>query len=114
MRARLTRSDGIPLPSPQEEAPLSDGEPTTPGHGFSIVTSTGITLRVRGFPYIRRRRSNANPVTGLASVFIEAPEVAQQRMTLPSVFNDQCAKMNMPYNGNVVGLNSTSNFKGEP
>ena len=53
-------------------------------------------------------------MTGLASVFIEAPEVAQQRMTLPSVFNEQCAKMNMPYTGNVVGLNSTSNFKGEP
>ncbi|GHJ88753.1 hypothetical protein NliqN6_5155 [Naganishia liquefaciens] len=51
---------------------------------------------------------------GLASVFIEAPDVAQQRMTLPSVLNEQCAKMNMPYSGNVVGFNSTSNFKGEP
>ena len=34
--------------------------------------------------------------------------------SVPSVFNEQCAKMNMPYTGNVVGLNSTSNFKGEP
>jgi iron transport multicopper oxidase len=53
-------------------------------------------------------------LTGLASVFIEAPDVLQQRMTLPAVFTEQCAKMNTPHTGNVVGFNSTTNFKGEP
>ncbi|KAJ9102848.1 hypothetical protein QFC19_004576 [Naganishia cerealis] len=42
------------------------------------------------------------------------PGGTQQRMTIPPVFNEQCAKMNMPYTGNVVGLNSTKNFEGEP
>jgi hypothetical protein len=76
----------------------------------------GITLRV-GTSIARMETpclSLAFPCVGLASVFIEAPDYAQQRMTLPSVFNEQCAKMNMPYSGNVVGLNSTTNFKGEP
>lgn len=51
---------------------------------------------------------------GLSNVFIEAPDVLQQRMTLPPIFTEQCAKMNTPTTGNVVGFNSTSNFKGEP
>jgi iron transport multicopper oxidase len=63
---------------------------------------------------VKQTETDIGVSIGLASVFIEAPDVAQQRMTLPPVFNEQCAKMNMPYTGNVVGFNSTSNFKGEP
>ncbi|KZT59090.1 multicopper oxidase [Calocera cornea HHB12733] len=51
---------------------------------------------------------------GLAAIFIEAPLQAQQKLKVPQAMLDQCAAQNIPYTGNVVGLNSTTDFAGEP
>ncbi|KAI7905432.1 multicopper oxidase-domain-containing protein [Cokeromyces recurvatus] len=40
--------------------------------------------------------------TGLAATFIEAPDVAQQRMKLPQAFKDICTTGNNPYRGNAA------------
>ncbi|EIW71885.1 multi-copper oxidase, partial [Tremella mesenterica DSM 1558] len=58
--------------------------------------------------------------SGLAAVFIEAPEAFQGNVpgvantTIPQVFYDQCKYFDLPTSGNVVGKFSTSDFKGEP
>lgn len=52
--------------------------------------------------------------SGLAAVFIEAPEVMQKNLTVPQFMLDQCASMNVPTSGNVVGKMSKTDFKGEP
>ncbi|KAG1143448.1 hypothetical protein G6F37_001552 [Rhizopus arrhizus] len=41
--------------------------------------------------------------SGLAAVFVEAPAVAQQRMTLPQSFKDTCTASGMPWSGNAAG-----------
>ena len=51
--------------------------------------------------------------SGLAVVMIEAPEQFQQS-PIPQQIYDQCDFWKMPTSGNVVGLNSTSDFKGQP
>ncbi|KAG2222226.1 hypothetical protein INT45_010639 [Circinella minor] len=51
--------------------------------------------------------------SGLAVTFIEAPEVAQQRMTLPQAFNDICEAGNIPTNGNGAGKEGLD-LKGAP
>ncbi|KAF8315333.1 Cupredoxin [Clavulina sp. PMI_390] len=52
--------------------------------------------------------------SGLAVVFIEAPEQAQSKLTLPQSLIDQCAAQNIATSGNVVGKNSTTDFSGQP
>ena len=53
--------------------------------------------------------------SGLAAVFIEAPEVFQKNASLvPQEMLDQCKHWNTPTSGNVVGLDSTTDFKGQP
>lgn len=52
--------------------------------------------------------------SGLAAVFVEAPEVLQANNTIPQVMYDQCTKMGQKSTGNVVGLNSTTDFSGQP
>ncbi|EJU03865.1 ferroxidase [Dacryopinax primogenitus] len=51
---------------------------------------------------------------GLAAVFIEAPLQAQANLQVPQSFLDSCTAQNIPYTGNIVGLNSTTDFDGEP
>ncbi|CAO3681147.1 unnamed protein product [Rhizopus stolonifer] len=41
--------------------------------------------------------------SGLAATFVEAPDVAQQRMTLPESFKDTCTASGMNWNGNAAG-----------
>lgn len=36
---------------------------------------------------------------GLAVVFVEAPDEAQQILTIPQVMKDQCATLGIPYTG---------------
>jgi hypothetical protein len=52
--------------------------------------------------------------SGLAVVFIEAPERLQQTSQAPQVIYDQCEYWGKPTSGNVVGKNSTTDFKGQP
>jgi iron transport multicopper oxidase len=53
--------------------------------------------------------------SGLAAVFVEAPEVFQQNASIvPNAIYDQCKYWNTATTGNVVGLNSTTDFKGQP
>ncbi|KAK4688038.1 iron transport multicopper oxidase, partial [Tremellales sp. Uapishka_1] len=52
--------------------------------------------------------------SGLAAVFIEAPEVFQTTETVPSVFYDHCNFWDIKTSGNIVGLNSTTDFAGQP
>jgi iron transport multicopper oxidase len=53
--------------------------------------------------------------SGLAAVFIEAPEKMQEHNTsVPQAFYDHCDYWKMPTSGNVVGKMSTTNFAGEP
>jgi iron transport multicopper oxidase len=61
--------------------------------------------------------SKLNPVLslgGLAAVFVEAPEKFQENTTIPQVIYDQCKLWDRPTSGNVVGHDSTTDFKGEP
>ncbi|KAL0074534.1 multicopper oxidase [Phycomyces blakesleeanus] len=51
--------------------------------------------------------------TGLAAIFVEAPDIAQQRMTLPQAFNDLCEAGNIPYSGNAAGKQGLD-LKGAP
>lgn len=46
-------------------------------------------------------------------VFIEAPEKLQDNQPVPQVLYDQCAYWGLPTSGNVVGLNSTTDFTGQ-
>ncbi|KAI7896214.1 multicopper oxidase-domain-containing protein [Mucor mucedo] len=41
--------------------------------------------------------------SGLAATFVEAPDVAQQRMKLPEQFENTCKAVGMEYNGNAAG-----------
>ncbi|ORY31018.1 Cupredoxin [Naematelia encephala] len=52
--------------------------------------------------------------SGLAAVFIEAPEKLQENTIIPSVLYDQCKYWDLPTSGNVVGKDSTTDFKGQP
>ena len=52
--------------------------------------------------------------SGLAVVFIEAPEKLQQNPRAPQALYDQCDYWGLPTSGNVVGKNSTSDFEGQP
>ena len=47
-------------------------------------------------------------------MFVEAPERFQQNTTIPQAFYDQCSFWDMPSTGNVVGLNSTTDFRNQP
>lgn len=46
--------------------------------------------------------------------FISSSELAQNVLTLPSDMLEHCAYWDIPTTGNIVGLNSTTDFKGEP
>jgi iron transport multicopper oxidase len=53
--------------------------------------------------------------SGLAAVFIEAPEKMQEvNTTVPQVFHDHCAYWKMPTSGNIVGKMSSTDFAGQP
>lgn len=53
--------------------------------------------------------------SGLAAVFIEAPEKMQQTNTsIPKVLYDHCEYWKMPTSGNVVGKMSTTDLAGQP
>ncbi|KAI9483639.1 MAG: multicopper oxidase-domain-containing protein [Benjaminiella poitrasii] len=51
--------------------------------------------------------------SGLAATFIEAPDVAQERMTLPQAFKDICTEGGNPYEGNAAGKEGFD-LKGAP
>ncbi|PWN46548.1 putative iron transport multicopper oxidase [Violaceomyces palustris] len=48
--------------------------------------------------------------SGLAAIFIEAPEQSQQLLKPPSFITDQCSMQNIAVQGNAGGLNSTTDF----
>jgi hypothetical protein len=53
--------------------------------------------------------------SGLAAIFIEAPEKMQESVSLvPQVMRDHCDYWRMPTSGNVVGKMSTTDFAGQP
>ncbi|CED83488.1 Multicopper oxidases [Phaffia rhodozyma] len=52
--------------------------------------------------------------SGLAAVFITAPEVIQSTFTIPQEMKDHCAALGIHADGNVVGTYSTTDFTGEP
>ncbi|OXC70368.1 hypothetical protein AYX13_00838 [Cryptococcus neoformans] len=52
--------------------------------------------------------------SGLAAVFIEAPEKFQENTVVPQTIVDHCKYWGLPTSGNVVGLNSTTDFDGQP
>lgn len=53
--------------------------------------------------------------SGLAAVFIEAPEKMQESVSsVPQVFRDHCEYWNMPTEGNVVGKMSVTDLDGQP
>ncbi len=52
-------------------------------------------------------------VSGLASIFIEAPDVlANDYLSVPGYIKDQCQAQGIKTTGNAVGLNSTTDFVG--
>ncbi|KAJ2471350.1 ferroxidase fet3 [Coemansia sp. RSA 2131] len=74
------------------------------------------TVQVRAFEFIRVRFRADNPgvwflhchlavhmYTGLAVVLIEAPDVLQQRQTVPEAMVEMCKRQNIPTQGNGAG-----------
>jgi iron transport multicopper oxidase len=51
---------------------------------------------------------------GLAVTFVSFPDETQKLLTLPQTLIDHCEAQNIPASGNIVGLMSTTDFKGEP
>ncbi|GAC73338.1 multicopper oxidases [Moesziomyces antarcticus T-34] len=52
-------------------------------------------------------------VSGLASIFIEAPDVlSNDYLNVPSYIKNQCQAQGIATTGNAVGLNSTTDFQG--
>ena len=49
---------------------------------------------------------------GLATFFVEAPDVMQQRLRLPESVFEQCRNLNMKTSGNAAGFNDTVTFLG--
>ncbi|KZT07992.1 multicopper oxidase [Laetiporus sulphureus 93-53] len=49
---------------------------------------------------------------GLAVEIIEAPLIAQERNSMPSSMNDQCATLGKPYSGNAAGHASATDLSG--
>ncbi|KAI9611005.1 hypothetical protein H4Q26_008852 [Puccinia striiformis f. sp. tritici PST-130] len=45
--------------------------------------------------------------SGLAAMFIVAPEVQQKNFPVPQFMKDQCGKMNIPFSGNAGGLSGS-------
>jgi iron transport multicopper oxidase len=53
--------------------------------------------------------------SGLAAVFIEAPEKLQETLSnVPQKMYDHCEYWKMPTSGNIVGKMSTTDFAGQP
>ena len=52
--------------------------------------------------------------SGLAVVFVEAPEKLQQSPRMPQALYDQCDYWGLPTSGNVIGKNSTTDMEGQP
>ena len=46
--------------------------------------------------------------------FIEAPDIAQERNTLPQALVQQCAALGLPTSGNAAGFASTTDLEGLP
>lgn len=83
-----------------------------------------ISVPPEGFVLIRFRADNPGAwffhchiewhlETGLAAVFIEAPEVAQQRLTLPQPFKDICTAGGNAWEGNAAAKEGLD-LKGAP
>ena len=51
---------------------------------------------------------------GLAVTFVSFPNETQKLLTIPQKMIDHCEALNIPASGNIVGLMSTTDFKGEP
>lgn len=51
--------------------------------------------------------------SGLAMVFVEAPDVMQKNFQIPAQMYDHCKIKDIPTTGNVVGKNSTSDMEGQ-
>ncbi|KAI8144976.1 multicopper oxidase-domain-containing protein [Fennellomyces sp. T-0311] len=70
-----------------------------PGEGFAIIRFRADNPGVWFF----HCHIEWHLETGLAATFIEAPDVAQQRMTLPQSFNDLCTASGINPTGNAAG-----------
>lgn len=51
--------------------------------------------------------------SGLAVIMITDPSYSQSKLEIPQTMKDHCAYWGYSATGNVVGLNSTTDFKGE-
>lgn len=51
--------------------------------------------------------------SGLAVIMITDPSYSQLELEIPQTMKDHCAYWGYSATGNVVGLNSTTDFKGE-
>ncbi|KAJ2991423.1 ferroxidase fet3 [Globomyces sp. JEL0801] len=98
------------------------------------ITAAGITNPVRrdtvvvpgeGYTVLRFRADNPGAwfmhchiewhlKAGLATVFIEAPELMQKNIKVPKPFEDQCRALNMSMTGNAAGFNDLVTFTGIP
>lgn len=70
-----------------------------PGEGFSIIRFRADNPGV----WIFHCHIDWHLESGLAALFITAPDVAQQRMTLPQAFKDICEAGGTPAVGNAAG-----------
>lgn len=83
-----------------------------------------ITIPPQGFVVLRFRADNPGAwffhchidwhlSSGLAAVFIEAPEVMQKTLKMPQQMLDHCKAQNVPTSGNVVGKMSATDMNGQ-
>ncbi|KZT62420.1 multicopper oxidase [Calocera cornea HHB12733] len=110
-------SQDITSDDPTVNPPLVEGQ-ANPGRRDTIMIPAGGSVNIRfradnPGTWIFHCHIEWHLEAGLAVVFAEAPPVSQQVVKIPQVFADQCAMQGIPASGNVVGLNSTTDFNGE-
>ncbi|PWZ02947.1 multi copper oxidase [Testicularia cyperi] len=111
------KSQDVTSDDPTINPPFNASQ-TNPMRRDTVVVPPG------GSAYLRFRADNPGAwffhchidphlVSGLAAIFVEAPEqLYQGYVNVPLEISQMCAAQNIPFRGNAVGLNSTTDFDG--
>jgi len=113
----VAMSQDITSDDPTVNQALVEGQ-ANPARRDTIMIPAGgsVTLRFRADnpgTWIFHCHIEWHLEAGLAVVFAEAPLESQQTTHIPQLMLDQCAAQGIPTSGNVVGLNSTTDFSGQ-
>ncbi|WVR04611.1 hypothetical protein IAU60_001622 [Kwoniella sp. DSM 27419] len=114
----VQKSMDVTSDDPELNPPLVEGQKNPSRRDTVTIPATGkVVLRWRADnpgAWFFHCHIDWHLSSGLAVTFIEAPEKLQENTTIPRAMYDQCAYWGLPTSGNVVGLDSTTDFDGQP